>query len=54
MRDHIATKRFSQEGKIDLDSLSDRKLVREKQKSDRTTMRLKWTFWDILGHFGTF
>ena len=19
----------------------------------RTTMRLKWTFWDIFGHFGT-
>ena len=23
-------------------------------KSGRTTMRLSWTFWDILGHFGTF
>ena len=22
-------------------------------KSVRTTMRLKWAFWDILGHFGT-
>ena len=23
-------------------------------KSLRTTMRLKWTFWDIFGYFGTF
>ena len=22
-------------------------------KSVRTTMHLKWAFWDILGHFGT-
>ena len=23
-------------------------------KSVRTTLRLNWTFWDILGHFGIF
>ena len=26
----------------------------KQNKSVRTTMRLKWAFWDILGHSGTF
>ena len=27
---------------------------RKTNKTVRTMMRLKWTFWDILGHFRTF
>ena len=34
--------------------LGSRQIVLIKNKSVRTTMRLKWAFWDILGHFGTF
>ena len=30
------------------------KMLKEIKKSIQTTMRLKWTFWDILGHFETF
>ena len=32
--------------------IREEELPQQQNKSIRTTMRLKWTFWDILGQFG--
>ena len=44
---------FMQESRFKKDSYLSISEIR-KNKSIRTMMRLKWTFWDILKHFGIF